>query len=115
MDLILSQLTSISGIVALTIGLVAIVKRLFGNIAVMNALPTWVYAVVISFLLTVVASSVLHTLPGVWYQLAWQAVIAAAGASGFYEWFKAENVAKPLAVSAKSAGVKVKPANMPKA
>lgn len=114
MDFILSQLGSVTGIVGLTVAIVALLKRLFANVGGFNAVPTWIYSVVVAFLLAVFASAVLHTLPGVWYQVAWQAVIAAASASGAYEWFKSENIQKPLAMSAKAAGVRVKPSNMPK-
>lgn len=106
--------SSIGGIVAATAVLVAIAKRALGNVRGLNAIPTWVYAVVISFALTVIAAVVLKTLPGVWWQDAIQAVLMAGAASGFYEWLKPENIQKPLAHSAKSAGVKVKQANLPK-
>jgi len=99
--------TSIAGVVAATVFLVSGAKRVFGNMPFMATIPTWLYAVVIALGLTYVCSQVLGTLPGVFWQLAWQAVQNAAIATGVYEWFN--NGTKPIWQSAQSAGVQVTP------
>jgi hypothetical protein len=90
--------TSISGIGAATIFGVSMAKRALGRIEWFNRVPTWIYAVVIAFILTVLAVVVLGTLPGNVWQLAWQTVFNAAIASGVYEWM--QNPVKPLGASA---------------
>lgn len=103
--------TSVVGIVAATMLLVSIVKRAFGNVAYANTVPTWVYAVGISGLLTFLTNRVWATLPGDLWQNLMQAVMMAGTASGFYEWLKSPSA--PLAASAISAGVIVEPKNAP--
>jgi hypothetical protein len=99
--------TSIAGVVGATVLLVSGAKRVFGNMPFMATIPTWLYAVVIALGLTYVASQVLGTLPGVFWQLAWQSAQNAAIATGVYEWFN--NGTKPLWQSAQAAGVQVTP------
>jgi len=103
--------TSVTGVVAVTIGAVTLLKRAFGNVPYVNTVPTWVYAVVISAGLTGVTNYLWHTLPGDLWQNVMQAVMMAASASGFYEWLKEPG--KPLAASAISAGVLVELKNTP--
>jgi hypothetical protein len=89
------DLTSIAGIVAITIVLVEILKRFFGWVQrrsgspvwpILGAAPTWVWAVGVSVLLTVLANRILHVLPGGFWALLVQAIGAAATAGGFVEW-----------------------------
>lgn len=96
---------SVAGIVAATMIGVGILKRILANVNVLNQLPVWLYAVVLSAGLTTLANMVWHTLPGDLWQLLTQSVIMAATASGFYEWFNsspkgvAASITKPLAES----------------
>lgn len=90
--------TSIAGVGAATIAAVAAIKRYLGTREPWSKVPTWVYGVVVAFVLTLLCSQVLKTLPGEFWQLAWQAVYNAAIATGFYEIFG--NVKTPLEVSA---------------
>lgn len=94
-----SWYTSVAGIVTATVIIVGILKRALAAVEYLNSVPTWLYAVAVSCGLTAVTNLWWHTLPGDFWQLAMQAVIAAATATGFYEWFRRENVAKPLADS----------------
>jgi hypothetical protein len=103
--------TSVAGVVAATIVSVTILKRALGNVAYVNTVPTWMYAVLISGGLTALTNVVWHTLPGNLWQNMMQAVMMAGTASGFYEWLQTPT--KPLAASAMSAGVRVEPKNTP--
>lgn len=103
--------TSVVGVVGATIFLVTVLKRLLGNVAYVNTVPTWIYAVAISAGLTGLTNAVWHTLPGSLLQNMMQAVMMAGSASGFYEWLQAFD--KPLASSAMSAGVEVERKNTP--
>lgn len=102
---------SVLGIVTVTGIGVSILKRAFGNLPYFNTVPTWVYSVIISAVLTFLTVNVWHTLPGELWQTMMQAVIMAATASGFYEWLN--HTDKPLAESARQAGVHVDEKNMP--
>jgi hypothetical protein len=110
-NLTLNWYTSVLGIVAFTAILVTVLKRLLGNVPYMNTVPTWVYAVAVSAMLTYLANAIWHTLPGELWQTMMQAVGLAAMSSGFYEWLN--NAGKPLAASAVSAGVTVEQKNAP--
>jgi hypothetical protein len=103
--------TSIAGIVAATIFSVTVLKRALGNVPYANTVPTWLYAVAVSAVLTVLTNYTWHTLPGALGENLMQAVMLAGTASGFYEWLQAPT--KPLAASARSAGVIVEPQNAP--
>jgi hypothetical protein len=103
--------TSVAGVVMVTILAVSVLKRAFGNVAYVNTVPTWLYAVAISAGLTALTNYVWHTLPGNLWQNMMQAVMMAGSASGFYEWLNAPG--KPLASSAISAGVLVDLKNTP--
>lgn len=107
----LNWYTSIAGVVAVTMLLVSVLKRAFGNRPYINTVPTWLYAVVISGGLTVLTSHVWGTLQGDLWQNLMQAIGMAAMASGFYEWLNAPT--KPLAESAIKAGVTVEQKNAP--
>lgn len=107
----LNWYTSVTGIVAATIFLVSMLKRALGNVPYANTVPTWLYAVAISSVLTALTNYVWHTLPGNLWQNMMQAVMMAGNASGFYEWLQTPT--KPLAESAMSAGVLVEVRNTP--
>jgi len=87
------QLGTITAIVALALGFVQVLKMLLMKykVGIVNSLPTWLICVGVSMGLTLLANLVLKTLPGQWYDLLWQAALAAGTASGFYSWF-----AKPM-------------------
>jgi hypothetical protein len=89
--------TSVTGIVAATIVLVEIFKRFLGNVSYIQRVPTWLYAVTFSCILTACAHLWWQTLPGNDLDLFTRAIMLAAVASGFREWFG--NVNKPLSAS----------------
>ncbi len=80
------DLTTITGIVALTLVITQVVKRLFANLSVLKNAPTWAIAVVVAVLLALVANKSLGLLEGDLVTLLWQAAVAALAASGFYSW-----------------------------
>jgi len=88
---------SVAGIVVATVLLVEILKRTLGNQPWFGRVPTWLYAIVVSAVLTATARYGLHTLAGDWLPLFNQAVLSAAVASGFKEWIS--NGTKPLSAS----------------
>jgi hypothetical protein len=96
-----------AGIAAATGVGVSLLKRLLGNVDGAKAIPTWLYAVMVSMALTAFAYYVLHTLEGEPLKLLWNSIVSASVASGFYEWLN--NSTKPLSASARSAGVEVTP------
>ncbi|MEN6605900.1 MAG: hypothetical protein ABFD60_01555 [Bryobacteraceae bacterium] len=93
----LTWYTNVVGIVAVTIFVIEVMKRLLGDVAFVKRFPTWLYAVLVAGILTEFAHAVLHTLQGDNMQLLTQSVMLAAGASGFKEWFS--NANKPLSAS----------------
>ena len=92
--------SSVGGVVAFTLVLVGILKRLLGRVSGAKDVPTWIYAVGVSALLTYLAH-LWGTLEGTLATLMMQAVLSAASASGLYEWY--HNSTKPLSASAASA------------
>lgn len=93
-------LASVSGIAAATLVIIALLKTTLAQTPVIRAIPIWIDAALVAIGLTVLAHYVLGTLSGDPLQLAWQACLAAATASGFREWWL--TVTKPA--SASSAG-----------
>lgn len=89
--------SSITGIVAATIVIVEVLKRFFGNIAYVKAVPTWLYAVAVSAGLVACAHFWWQVLPGEHLDLFTRAIMLAAMASGFREWLA--NVSKPLSAT----------------
>lgn len=81
------DLSTIGGIVAATIILVGVAKRLLGNVSIIRKCPTWICAVIVAVALTVVARYAIGTLAGNVWQLLGQAIVAAALASGFRDWW----------------------------
>lgn len=86
--------SSIAGVVAATILLTGCLKRALARVRWLNEVPVWVYAVLLAAGLTALVNLVFHTLPGDFWVLATQAIMLAASASGFYEWWAAAG--KPL-------------------
>lgn len=78
--------STVAGVVAATLLGVSILKRALGNVSGINQVPTWMFAVAVSALLTFLTNRVWKTLPGELWQLMMQSVFMAAAASGFYEW-----------------------------
>lgn len=98
--------SSVTGVVAATILGVSILKRALANVNGLNGVPTWLYAVVMSAVLTFLTNRVWGTLPGELWQLMVQVVMMAAAASGFYEWLN-NSTTTSLKSSARKAGVAV--------
>lgn len=87
MELNIEWFASVPGIIGATIFIVSMLKRGLGGVSGLNQVPTWIYAVLVSGLLTTLAHQVLHTLPGDnLFALINEVVIKAAAASGIYEW-----------------------------
>jgi hypothetical protein len=101
-----------AGIIGATGIVVSVLKRILGNVSYANALPTWLYAVVVSAALTYLSVRVWGTMPGDLWPLVSQSVLSAGASSGFYEWLTAHPTTS-LAASAAKAGVTVDPANQP--
>lgn len=96
-----------AGSIALaTVILVGGLKRALANVSGLQDIPTWLYAVGVSIVLTLIARSVFHTMQGPLAEVLMSAVVAAAVASGAREWFTSGNTTKSLRSSAITAGVK---------
>ncbi len=83
------DLSSVAGIVALTMTLVHLLKPRLGRITFLQELPVWVYVVGVSGGLTWLSHDVLHKLDGDLISLMVQAVFSAMAASGLVEWWRA--------------------------
>jgi hypothetical protein len=80
---------SIAGIIGATLIGVEILKRALGNVSVVMAVPTWVYAVALASALTYASKSAgLLQDDGNLFELLMQAVMLAASASGFWSWLR---------------------------
>lgn len=88
-------LSSVAAIVSLAIALTAGAKRYIGTWPVLSALPVWVFVIAITVGLTVAANVWLGTLDGELGALVRDAVLMAAAASGFREWWA--HLTKPIA------------------
>jgi hypothetical protein len=100
-----------AGIIGATALAVSALKRAIGNVAYLNAIPTWVYAVTVASVLTFLSVHVWGTMPGNLWQLVSQSALSAGASSGFYEWVNRPTAS--LASSALKADVTVAPANLP--
>jgi hypothetical protein len=89
--------TNIGGIVLVVIFVVELLKRFAGNLPWFGKVPIWVYAVTLAAVFTELSHAVFHLLEGQDVNLIFQAVAAAATASGFREWFGNWN--KPMSAS----------------
>ena len=105
------NLETISGIVAATGVIIEVLKRLIQNKAPkwIQCIPVWVFAVIVSAALSLLANKVLISangtplLEGNTWQVMWSAAVSAAGASGFYTWLK-----NPETMSTVSSGMQRK-------
>ncbi len=88
-------LGSQAAIVSTVVALVAITKRLAGNVAVLGTIPPWVYAVFYAVWLTVISHR-LGYLTGNLPDLTVSAVFLAASASGFRDWMTRGNLTKGI-------------------
>lgn len=96
MDPVLSiDLSSVAGVVALTLAIIHYLKAPIGRVYFLQELPLALYVVVVSGGLTYLAHDVLHKLDGDLTSLIVQAVFAALSASGVVEWWRAG--VKPVA------------------
>lgn len=87
------NLTTITGIVAATMLIVELLKRIFENSMYFNRIPIFVYAAVVSAILAIFANKIIYIdgqplISGNLWIVIWQAVINAATASGLYSWIK---------------------------
>ncbi len=92
---VVSLIGSQAAIVSTVVALVAITKRLAGNVAVLCIVPAWVYAVAYAIALTV-ASHRLGYLTGNLPDLLVSAVFLAASASGFRDWLTHGNLIRGI-------------------
>lgn len=90
----MNYLMSVGGIVALTIGIVHIIKRDLGRVRYLQDVPTWVYAMLVSAGLTYTAHALLRTIEGDLTALIVQAALQALMASGAIETVRTWN--KPI-------------------
>lgn len=107
------SLSSISGIIIVTLVLVEILKRIFQKNAGFGKIPVFAYSIGISVILSIIANKLLKQddgtpmLPGHLITIIWKAIYASASASGFYSWLNnPESVgnAQPLGVSPPATG-----------
>lgn len=81
--------TSVAGIIAGTLIIVEVLKRALGNVALVKAVPTWVYAVVVAVGLTYASRAAgLLTDQGSTLDVLMTAVMLAGSASGFWTWLR---------------------------
>lgn len=92
MDFNTWNLSSISGVILVTLGITEILKRLFSKNEGFGKIPVFAYSIAIAILLATVANKFLKTpdgtpvLAGDYLIVVWKAIIGAASASGFYSW-----------------------------
>lgn len=92
---ILKALSSVVGIVALTIAIVHIIKRDLGDTPYVCRVPAWAYAMAVSATLTWLSHAILHTIEGELPVLLTQSVLQALLAAGAIDTWK--NRRKPIA------------------
>lgn len=92
--LLRAGLTSVPGIVALSMALMVPVKKHLGTVRVFQDLPAWAYVLATSLVLTVFANRWLGTLSGDIWPLLVDAFWMATSASGLREWI--EKLTVPL-------------------
>lgn len=114
MDPISIDLSSVAGIVALTVALVHYLKGRLAGVPYLEKVPVAVYVVAVSLGLTWVAHDVLGVLVGEQWELLQQAGLQALAASGVVEWWRAgkkplEHTEKARDAEARRAGVYVLP------
>lgn len=89
MDPISIDLSSVAGIVALTLAIVHYLKGPLGRMYFLQELPVVVYVVAVAGSLTYLAHDVLHKLEGDLVSLCLQAILSALVSSGALEWIRA--------------------------
>lgn len=80
------QLSSVAGIVAMSVVAVRIALRSLARVKFARTIPTWVYAAVAATGLTLFARFVLHSIEGDIWDLMYRAVTNAAMANGVTAW-----------------------------
>lgn len=80
------EFATIGGIVALTLGIVQVLKYALADVPYARKLPTWLYAVGVAAALVAVSRYVLGAMDGAIGPLIWATVKAAAAASGLHAW-----------------------------
>lgn len=101
-DMSAFNISSISGIVLVTMFLLEVLKRALHQVAWFKCVPVFIYAILISAGLVVLANKVIKTstgdpiLEGEFWKLVWAAISSAASASGIYTWLKPENVEQSM-------------------
>lgn len=94
----ITQLTSMASVVGAAVGLTWVVKRILGNVRVINCIPVWFYTSAIAGVLAYVANRVTGTLPGVTGTLVVDALVLGAAAAGVRDWAR-EGITKPMGAS----------------
>lgn len=80
---------SIAGIIGGTLIIVEVLKRALGNVAIVKAVPTWVYSVVVAVILTYASRAAgLLTDQGSTLDILMTAIMLAGSASGFWTWLR---------------------------
>lgn len=82
------NLSSVAGIIVVTTFLMQYIKQWVGTVDYLKKVPTFMYVLAVSLLLTVIANKYMHTLSGSLPQLLYSTASAALAASGFYQWMK---------------------------
>lgn len=81
------SLGSITGVVAATMLVVEILKRIFDNVTGFKKIPVFVYAIVVAAILAFIGNK-LGYLAGKPVFVIWASIISAGSASGFYTWLR---------------------------
>lgn len=100
------DLTTVTGIVALTIAIVHYLKGWLASVPVLEKVPVAAYVAFVSMLLTLLSHDVLHLIAGDRGELLMQAIVQALVASGAVEWWRAGS--KPLDKSKRAQQVTMK-------
>jgi len=82
------ELATMSGIVASTALVVEVLKRLFRSVPAFRMVPIWVYAMIVSTGLVLLARFGLRTMEGDIGPMVWKAALLAASSSGFFTWLR---------------------------
>lgn len=99
-----AQLTSTAGVIATTMIVVSILKKLLGDTPMFKKVPVFVYVAVVAVTLTFVANQLTHTLPGDLKTVLWESFKAALAASGLFTIVKGEGLKSLGVVSGSSGG-----------
>jgi len=94
------DLTTVTGIVALTIAIVHYLKAWLVSVPLLEKVPVAAYVVLVSMVLTLLSRDVFHLIAGDRGELLMQALVQALAASGAVEWWRAGS--KPLEQSTRA-------------